>query len=61
VILVIGANSTPYKVVERVVSEIGRDNIVGTVLNRVEEEVDGWSEYAGVYLEHRRETLPPRR
>jgi hypothetical protein len=61
VILVIGANSTPYKVVERVVSEIGRDNIIGTVLNRVEDQVDGWSEYAGVYLEPRRETLPPRR
>lgn len=49
VILVIGANSTPYKVVERVVSEIGRDNIIGTVLNRVEERVDGWSEYSGYY------------
>ena len=61
VILVIGANSTPYKVVERVVSEIGRDNIVGTVLNRVDEQVDGWSEYAGVYLEHRCETLPAQR
>ncbi len=61
VILVIGANSTPYKVVERVVSEIGRDNIIGTVLNRVEDQVDGWSEYAGVYLEPRRETLPSQR
>ncbi len=37
VILVIGAGSTSYTVVERVVSEIGRDNIIGTVLNRAED------------------------
>ena len=67
VILVIGANRTPYKVVERVVSEIGRDNIVGTVLNRVEDQVDGWSEYSGYYgttaipRDDQRKALPPQR
>jgi len=37
VILVIGAGSTPYTVVEKVVAEVGRENIVGTVLNRTED------------------------
>jgi capsular exopolysaccharide synthesis family protein len=36
VLLVIGAGSTPYTVVQRVVTEVGRENIVGTVLNRAE-------------------------
>jgi capsular exopolysaccharide synthesis family protein len=37
VIVVIGAGSTPYTLVQRVVNELGADNIIGTVLNRVEE------------------------
>ena len=45
VILVIGANSTPYKVVEKVVTEIGRENIVGTVLNRIDDAAVEWSGY----------------
>jgi len=64
VILVIAANSTRYKVVERVVSEIGRDNIVGTVLNGVDEPVDGWPAYygdTGPYLDQRRESLAAQR
>lgn len=67
VILVIGANTTPYKVVERVVSEVGRDNIVGTVLNRVQDQVDGWSEYSQYYgttaisRDQQRDAVPPRR
>jgi capsular exopolysaccharide synthesis family protein len=36
VIFVIAAGSTPFALVERAVSEIGRDSIVGTVLNRIE-------------------------
>jgi capsular exopolysaccharide synthesis family protein len=36
VILVIAAGSTPFDLVDRAVSEIGRDNIVGTVLNRID-------------------------
>ncbi|HEY3161943.1 MAG TPA: CpsD/CapB family tyrosine-protein kinase [Vicinamibacterales bacterium] len=64
VILVIAANSTRYKVVERVVSEIGRDNIVGTVLNGVDEPADGWPAYygdTGPSLGQRRESLPAQR
>jgi capsular exopolysaccharide synthesis family protein len=48
VILVIGAGSTPYGVVEKVVAELGRENIVGTVLNRIEAGASPWSaHYAG--------------
>ena len=36
-IVVIGAGSTPYTLVERVVNELGTENIIGTVLNRIEE------------------------
>jgi hypothetical protein len=45
VILVIGAGSTPYAVVEKVVAELGREHIIGTVLNRVEEDATQWSTY----------------
>jgi capsular exopolysaccharide synthesis family protein len=37
-LLVIAAGSTPYRLVDRAVSELGRDCIVGTVLNRIEEQ-----------------------
>lgn len=37
VIVVIGAGSTPYTLVQRVISELGTENIIGTVLNRVED------------------------
>ncbi len=37
VIVVIGAGSTPYTLVQRVINELGAENIIGTVLNRVEE------------------------
>jgi capsular exopolysaccharide synthesis family protein len=36
-LLVIAAGSTPHKLVDRAVSELGRDCIVGAVLNRIEE------------------------
>jgi protein-tyrosine kinase len=36
VIFVIAAGVTPHALVERAISEIGRDQIVGTVLNRVD-------------------------
>ena len=45
VILVIGAGSTPYNVVERVVNEVGRENIVGTVLNRADDPGAAMSGY----------------
>jgi protein-tyrosine kinase len=37
VIFVIAAGSTPYPLVERAISEIGRESIVGTVLNRIDD------------------------
>ena len=37
VILVIRAGSTPHAVVERAIAQIGRESIIGTVLNGVEE------------------------
>ena len=37
VIFVIAAGATPFALVERAVTEIGRDHIIGTVLNRIEE------------------------
>jgi capsular exopolysaccharide synthesis family protein len=37
VLFVIGAGSTPYPLIERAIGNIGRDCIVGTVLNRAEE------------------------
>ena len=36
VVFVIAAGATPFALVARAVSEIGRDNIIGTVLNRIE-------------------------
>ena len=36
-LLVIAAGMTPYRLVERAVAELGRDRIVGTVLNRIED------------------------
>ena len=36
VIFVVAAGSTPYKLVERAITEIGRESIVGVVLNRTE-------------------------
>jgi capsular exopolysaccharide synthesis family protein len=48
VIVVIAAGSTPYRLVEKVVAELGRDHVIGTVLNRIEEDATGWSaQYAG--------------
>jgi Mrp family chromosome partitioning ATPase len=35
VLFVIGAGSTPYPVVNRAIAALGRDRIVGLVLNRV--------------------------
>ena len=35
--MVIAAGTTPYKLVQRAVAEVGPDRIIGTVLNRVQE------------------------
>jgi capsular exopolysaccharide synthesis family protein len=46
VILVIRAGATPYALVERAIAQIGRESIIGTVLNGVVEER---SSYARTY------------
>lgn len=38
VVFVIAAGVTPYKLVERAIGELGRECIVGTILNRIEEQ-----------------------
>jgi protein-tyrosine kinase len=50
VIFVIGAGSTPYAMVERAVTEVGRDSIVGTVLNRIGDQHIPATEYYGEYV-----------
>ena len=49
VVFVIGAGITSYKIIERAIAEIGRDNIVGTVLNRIDEKematAEGYDHY----------------
>jgi len=47
VVLVIAAGSTPYAVVEKAVAELGREHIVGTVLNRIEGDPAEWAGYYG--------------
>jgi capsular exopolysaccharide synthesis family protein len=50
VVFVIAAGSTPYKLVERSIAEIGRDYIIGTVLNRIDErQLPDAGEYAEYY------------
>ncbi len=39
VLFVIGAGSTPFSLVRRAIEDVGRECIVGTVLNRVESQV----------------------
>ena len=49
VLFVIAAGSTPYALVDRAISDLGRDLIVGTVLNRVEEHSLPSAAYYGGY------------
>ena len=48
-ILVIAAGRTPYRLVERAVSALGRDRILGAVLNRVEAATSGGYDYYHYY------------
>ena len=48
-VLVIDAGSTPYAAVQRAIESIGRDKIVGVVLNRVEQSVLEESSYSDYY------------
>jgi len=45
VVFIIGSGSTPYTAVEKAIKEIGRENIIGTVLNRAEESAVPLSPY----------------
>jgi len=50
VVLVIAAGMTTHRAVERSIAAVGRDNIVGTVLNRIEErQLPTRGEYADYY------------
>jgi Mrp family chromosome partitioning ATPase len=49
VILVIRAGATPYALVERAITQIGRESIIGTVLNGVEETSSYAKAYYGEY------------
>ena len=48
-VLVIRAGVTPYPVVDRAITELGRDCIIGTVLNGVEESSLPTTDYYGHY------------
>jgi capsular exopolysaccharide synthesis family protein len=50
VLLVVGAGSTDYMAVDKTVKEIGRERILGVVLNRVQYDVSGGSSYEDYYL-----------
>ncbi len=45
VLFVIGAGSTPFSLVQRAIDEVGRECVVGTVLNRIEERLLPSSDY----------------
>lgn len=49
VLFVIGAGTTHYQLVQRATAELGRDVIIGTVLNRVDESSFAGSDYEQYY------------
>jgi capsular exopolysaccharide synthesis family protein len=49
VLLVAGAGSTSYDLIEHAIDEIGRERIVGAVLNRVESDAIAPTEYYNYY------------
>ena len=49
VLFVIGAGSTPHRIVERAIAELGPDCIIGTVLNRVDERAISQTTYGEYY------------
>ena len=48
-ILVIAAGTTPYPLIQRAVAALGRDRILGVVLNRAEEGIAGSYSYYSYY------------
>jgi len=61
VIVVIAAGSTQYGAVEKMVSEIGRDHVVGVVLNRADGNASQWSDYDGYPTGSASQVVAPRR
>lgn len=53
VLFVIAAGATPYPVVQRSIAQLGAERIVGTVLNRVENQAIGGHAYYRGYYERR--------
>jgi capsular exopolysaccharide synthesis family protein len=52
-LLVIGAGSSPHAMVERAIAEIGRDRIIGTVVNAIaDHEIPATDYYHGYYAAH---------
>jgi protein-tyrosine kinase len=49
VVLVVEAGKTPYPDIQRAVSSIDREKIVGVVLNRIPRLADGYGTYHGYY------------
>ena len=50
VVFIISAGTTPHKAVERAINELGRDYIVGTVLNKIDEhELPAERQYRDYY------------
>jgi capsular exopolysaccharide synthesis family protein len=49
VVFVIAAGSTPYALVERAIADLGRECVIGTVLNRVDEDTILATGYYGSY------------
>jgi protein-tyrosine kinase len=49
VVFIIAAGSTPHDAIERAILELGRDYIVGTVLNRIEEQALPVARHYGDY------------
>lgn len=52
VVFVIAAGITSHRTIERAIAEIGRDQIVGTVLNRIDEQqMPAAGDYTGYYAD----------
>ena len=60
VLFVIAAGSTPYELVNRSIEELGREYLVGTVLNRVEEHTIATRYYGNYYGANKLDSLPDR-
>jgi receptor protein-tyrosine kinase len=59
VILVIGAGSTPYHLVQRTIEQLGPDRILGTVLNRVDQSLMTYPDYYDQFHRDREEHAVP--